>query len=71
MTKDLYQIITNKIIKKLEQGTIPWKRPYSDNNYPVNWLTQKRYRGINSLLLEGGEYATFRQIQEAGGKVKK
>lgn len=69
--KDLYQIITNKIIEKLENGTIPWKRPYSDSNYPVNWVTQKMYRGINLMLLEGGEYATFNQIKNAGGKVKK
>src|SRR5699024_10281549 len=32
---------------------------------------QKPYRGINTMLLDGGEYATFKQIKEAGGKVKK
>src|SRR5699024_237036 len=38
---------------------------------PVNWKTGKRYRGINLMLLDGGEYATFKQIKDAGGKVIK
>jgi antirestriction protein ArdC len=25
---DLYQEITNRIIAKLEQGTIPWEKPF-------------------------------------------
>lgn len=68
---DLYQKITNKIIDKLESGVTPWRRPYSENCYPVNWKTGKRYRGINLMLLDGGEYATYKQIKEAGGQVIK
>lgn len=68
---DLYQKITNKIIEKLEEGVTPWRRPYSENCYPVNWKTGKRYRGINLMLLDGGEYATYKQIKESGGKVIK
>lgn len=68
---NLYEKITNQIIEKLEQGVVAWRRPYSDNCYPVNWKTGKRYRGINLMLLEGGEYATFKQIKDAGGKVIK
>lgn len=70
MSKKLYEMITNKIIEQLEKGVIPWKRPFV-NGVAVNWRTQKPYRGINTLLLDGGEYATFKQIKEAGGKVKK
>src|SRR5699024_2952863 len=70
MSKKVYELITNQIIEKLEQGTIPWKKPFI-NGTAVNWKTQKEYRGINSMLLDRGEYATFRQISEAGGKVKK
>lgn len=68
---DLYQKITNKIIEKLEEGVTPWRRPYSDNCYPVNWKTGKQYRGINLMLLDGGEYATYKQVKEAGGQVIK
>ncbi|RBW68256.1 ArdC family protein [Bacillus taeanensis] len=66
----VYEIVTNKIIEKLEEGMIPWRRPWT-NAGAVNWKTQKPYRGINVMLLESGEYASFKQIQEAGGKVKK
>ncbi|ACV63264.1 domain of unknown function DUF1738 [Desulfofarcimen acetoxidans DSM 771] len=66
----IYQMVTDEIIKKLEAGTIPWQQPWRDTR-AVNWKTQKPYRGINALLLDFGEYLTFKQVQEAGGKVKK
>jgi len=66
----VYQMVTDEIIKKLEAGTIPWRKPWRDTR-AVNWKTQKPYRGINALLLDPGEYLTFKQVQEAGGKVKK
>lgn len=31
----------------------------------------KRYRGFNQLLLGGGEWATFKQIKDEGGTIKK
>lgn len=68
--KTVYEIVTERIIEKLKQGEIPWRKPW--NSYPaVNWVTQKLYRGINQLLLEPGEYATWNQIKKAGGHVKK
>lgn len=68
--QSIYEMVTNKIIEKLEQGIIPWRKPWI-NGGAVNWKTQKAYRGINTMLLDAGEYATFNQIKEAGGKVKK
>lgn len=67
---NVYEIVTQKIIEKLEEGVIPWRKPWTNAN-AVNWVTQKPYRGINTMLLEPGEYATFKQITSAGGKVKK
>lgn len=70
---DVYQIVTDRIIQQLEQGVVPWRMPWlSRGQVPVNWSTQRPYRGINRFLLPvGGEYATFMQIQKAGGRVKK
>lgn len=68
---NVYEIVTDRIIKKLEQGTIPWRKPWSSRSMAVNWKSQKPYRGVNAFLLDAGEYATFNQIQEAGGKIKK
>jgi antirestriction protein ArdC len=70
MSQKVYQIITNKIIEKLEAGTVPWRKPFQ-KGVAVNWKTQKPYRGINTLLLDGGEYASKKQIQEQGGRIKK
>lgn len=67
---NIHEIVTNKIIEKLEQGVIPWQQPFQ-SGVAVNWLTQRKYRGINALLLDSGEYATFKQIKEHGGKIKK
>lgn len=64
------EIVTNEIIKRLESGVIPWNKPWSGGE-AINYITQKPYRGINRLLLDSGEYATYQQITSKGGKIKK
>ena len=77
MSNTVYQIVTDRIIKKLEAGTIPWRKPWNDRAtnptgaLAINYKTQKAYRGVNQLLLEPGEYATYKQVQEAGGQVRR
>lgn len=64
--------ITDAIIEKLEQGEIPWVKPWRESGLAKNWSTGREYSGMNMLFLEPGkEYATFNQITAAGGKVKK
>lgn len=70
MSQKIYEMVTDRIVKLLESGVVPWRRPWK-SGAAVNWLTQKPYRGINAVLLEAGEYATFKRITEAGGTVKK
>ncbi|MGZ9869610.1 ArdC family protein [Priestia endophytica] len=70
MAISVYEIITNKMIEKLEQGVVPWRKPWVNSN-AVNWKSQKPYRGINNFLVEPGEYASKKQILEAGGRIKK
>lgn len=70
MSKKVYEIVTQRIMEKLKEGVVPWRRPFQSHS-AVNWLSQRAYRGINTLLLEPGEYATFNQIRKNGGKVKK
>lgn len=70
-----YDIITEKITQKLEQGTIPWKKPWK-LELPKNLITKKPYQGINLLLLTNEDYSspywlTFKQAQEKGGHIKK
>src|SRR3954454_4709786 len=70
MSKNIYEMVTERIIEKLENGVIPWRMPFQ-KGMAVNWNTGKPYRGINAMLLDSGEYATFKQIKDSGGKVKK
>lgn len=67
------QIITDRIIKKLTQGVVPWRKTWSGtSNWPVNYVSRRRYHGVNLLLLDaGGEYLTSYQIQKLGGRIKR
>lgn len=78
-----YEVITQEIIKKMEQGVIPWVKPWHVDSYKCTGMLNlfpaysfsngKRYNFINQMLLgfQAGEFATFPQIKKAGGKVKR
>src|SRR6266851_2543963 len=73
---DVYGIITEKIINLLEQGAVPWRRPWTANGLPRNLVSKKPYRGINHFLLSASKYVspfwlTMRQANELGGHVRK
>jgi len=72
---DVYQIVTDLIIEKLENGIIPWQKPWTDYGPAMNYVTRKPYRGINQLILNGLHkrpfYLTFQQTIGLGGSVKK
>lgn len=73
---NVYEIVTEKIVDKLNEGVIPWRRPWGNMGTAKNLLSKKEYRGINAFLLpvlsQGQEYfATFKQIEELGGSIKK
>ena len=70
---DVYQIVTDRIMTALEMEEIPWQRPWcSVNGGAYNRVSGKRYSLINQMLLtHTGEYATFKQWTELGGKVRK
>jgi antirestriction protein ArdC len=72
---DVYQLVTDLIIEKLESGIIPWRKPWNDYGAAVNYISKKPYRGINQLILNGLHikpfYLTFKQAISLGGRVKK
>jgi antirestriction protein ArdC len=76
---NVYQIITDRILKQLEAGTVPWHKPWSvsgPGGPPRNLLSNRPYRGINVWILASSGYAspywlTFRQAHELGGHVRK
>ncbi len=83
---NLYREITAKIIAELEQGIVPWARPWRSAgqgltlSLPKNARTGKRYSGINVLILWDAldvrgfascHWLTFKQALELGGSVRK
>src|ERR1700686_1015011 len=82
----LYSEITNKIIAELEAGRVPWVQPWGTAAakaplaMPKNAATQRRYSGVNVLILWGAvvergfagqSWLTFRQALSLGGNVRK
>jgi len=73
---DTYAIVTEKIINLLEQGTVPWRRPWSATGLPRNLVSKTPYRGVNLFLLSATKYVspfwlTMKQANELGGSVRK
>ena len=69
---DLFQIITDRIVAELEQGIIPWQKPWIASGNAVSRATGKPYSLLNQMILgRGGEYLTFAQCQKEGGKIRK
>ena len=69
---DIYSEITNRIISQMENGVIPWQKPWVACGKAISRTTGKPYSLLNQMLLgRPGEYLTFKQCQEAGGKVRK
>ncbi|MCB2154948.1 DUF1738 domain-containing protein [bacterium] len=77
MSKKVYEVITDRILKLLSQGTVPWRKPWSSiSGLPKNLISEKTYRGVNLFMLAFSGYAspfwvTFRQCKERGGHVRK
>ena len=70
---NVYEMVTERIIKQLEQGTIPWQKPWTGvRSGAFNRVSKKPYSLINQAILEkSGEYATFHQWKNLGGHIKK
>jgi antirestriction protein ArdC len=79
MSTDVYSLVNDRILAALEQGIIPWKRPWT-GRLPTNYDSGKEYRGVNILTLGISEmvhgysspfWITFRQAQKHGGHIRK
>lgn len=71
---NVYQIVTRRIIKELEKGLIPWRKPWIDirlQSGAYNRVSKKPYSLMNQMLLGlEGEYATYKQWNALGGTLK-
>ena len=81
-TKTLYEVVTANIITELQQGAIPWLKPWKDGGtgrLPANAVTRRSYSGINIILLwyEAAVHSypthlwlTYRQAKACGATVR-
>lgn len=81
----LYEDVTARIVCELEQGIVPWVRPWGSGEQstiglPRNAATGRTYSGLNILILWGRlfdagypsqQWLTFRQASALGGTVRK
>ena len=78
----LYREVTDRIIRELEAGRLPWAQPWgaakASLGLPKNAATGRAYSGINVLILWGSviehgfptqHWLTFRQALALGGHV--
>lgn len=75
---NIYEMVTDRIIAKLEQAEesgerFRWVKPFDITNgvrYACNYETLIPYTGINRLLAEPDEYLTFNQIKKMNERNK-
>ncbi|WP_449240150.1 ArdC family protein [Dongia sedimenti] len=80
----LYQEVTDRIVRELEAGRVPWVQPWGSTKaapgLPKNAATGRAYSGVNILILWGSvteagyptqHWLTFRQALTLGGHVMK
>lgn len=73
--------LTARVIALLEQGTVPWRQPWTaGGSQPTNAVTGAAYRGSNLFTLitarcfggyEDGRWLTYKQALSLGGHVRK
>lgn len=81
MAKERYhETVAATVIRKLEEGTAPWIVPWKpgeEPSRPVNALTGKEYRGVNSLFLSmvqpdgDPRWCTLRQANRLDARIRK
>jgi len=53
----VYDRITERVMELLQQGSIPWRKPWNvKRGFPRNLVSKKPYRGINVFLLHAMSY---------------
>jgi len=76
--KNVYEIITSKILEDLESMNNPWVKPWVSRSIGCqkNGESKRAYTGINALILatsgrESDNWLTFNQINKLGLRLKK
>jgi antirestriction protein ArdC len=79
---DLFQNITDRILAALDEGVVPWRKPWQggEEGLPFNPVTGTRYKGINvwtltmAAMVKGysdPRWVTFKGAKSLKGSVRK
>lgn len=72
MSNKVCEMVAERVLAELEKGVAPWTKPWFGSDRFVSHNNGKHYSLLNCILLgTPGEYVTFKQVQNEGGKVKK
>ena len=77
MAVNVYEVINQRIMELLNEGTVPWRKTWNvATNQPKNLVSKKEYRGINVFMLacmpfSSPYWLTFKQCSDLKGMVKK
>ena len=71
---NVYEMVTEQMIKQLESGCAPWRKPWNSKE-PCNLVSQQPYRGIDTFHLSASGFRspywlTYRQAIKLGGNVR-
>lgn len=66
--KTIAEVVEEKINNSVG---VMWDKPWNHGKTLLNHFTAHEYKGVNRLILDDGEYATFLQIKRAGHKLQK
>ena len=77
--KEYHELFAARVIEQMKAGTAPWMKPWAPGQSPespMNFSTERHYRGGNHLFLamsgfSDPRWGTFKQIRAAGGCVTK
>ncbi len=77
--RPFHETVAANLIERLEQGTAPWQRPWTDKqqpHLPYNPNNNRRYKGINTLNLMAQGYSdprwmTYKQAAAIDVQVQK
>lgn len=83
MARNIHQEVTIRILGELKSGSAPWVRPWSitpGGGRPRNAITQRRYQGMNTVILwlererrgfATQEWLTYKQAEAEGAHIRK
>ncbi|GAB4273507.1 MAG: zincin-like metallopeptidase domain-containing protein [Deferrisomatales bacterium] len=72
---NVYEILTERILQKLDEGVVPWRKTWRGPEPHQNLVSRRPYRGINVFLLAmqgfGSPYwLTRKQAGAVGGRIR-